>query len=69
MLKIFTPTAKDKSLDSIISTFNNTLADLDTFVQESNEEKKVIEDRLEVINAEVSKAQTIQTNLKQLLGA
>ena len=69
MLKIFTPTTKDKSLDSIISTFNNTLADLDTFVQESNEEKKVIEDRLEVINAEVSKAQTIQTNLKQLLGA
>ena len=69
MLKIFTPTTKDKSLDSIISTFNNTLADLDTFVQDSNEEKKVIEDRLEVINAEVSKAQTIQTNLKQLLGA
>ena len=69
MLKIFTPTAKDKSLDSIISTFNNTLADLDTFVQESNEEKKVIEDRLDVINSEVSKAQTIQTNLKQLLGA
>ena len=69
MLKIFTPTAKDKSLDSIISTFNNTLADLDTFVQESNEEKKVIEDRLTVINSEVSKAQTIQTNLKQLLGA
>ena len=69
MLKIFTPTAKDKYLDSIISTFNNTLADLDTFVQESNEEKKVIEDRLEVINSEVSKAQTIQTNLKQLLGA
>lgn len=69
MLKIFTPTAKDKSLDSIISTFNNTLADLDTFVQESNEEKKVIEDRLKVINSEVSKAQTIQTNLKQLLGA
>ena len=69
MLKMFTPTTKDKSLDSIISTFNNTLADLDTFVQESNEEKKVIEDRLEVINAEVSKAQTIQTNLKQLLGA
>ena len=69
MLKIFTPTAKDKSLDSIISTFNNTLADLDTFVQESNEEKKVIEDRLEVINSEVSRAQTIQTNLKQLLGA
>ena len=69
MLKMFTPTAKDKSLDSIISTFNNTLADLDTFVQESNEEKKVIEDRLEVINSEVSKAQTIQTNLKQLLGA
>ena len=69
MLKIFTPTTKDKSLDSIISTFNNTLADLDTFVQESNEEKKVIEDRLEVINSEVSKAQTIQTNLKQLLGA
>ena len=68
MLKIFTPTTKDKSLDSIISTFNNTLADLDTFVQESNEEKKVIEDRLEVINSEVSKAQTIQTNLKQLLG-
>lgn len=69
MLKMFTPTTKDKSLDSIISTFNNTLADLDTFVQDSNEEKKVIEDRLEVINAEVSKAQTIQTNLKQLLGA
>ena len=69
MLKIFTPTTKDKSLDSIISTFNNTLADLDTFVQESNEEKKIIEDRLEVINSEVSKAQTIQTNLKQLLGA
>lgn len=69
MLKIFTPTAKDKSLDSIISTFNNTLADLDTFVQESNEEKKVIEYRLDVINSEVSKAQTIQTNLKQLLGA
>lgn len=69
MLKIFTPTTKDKSLDSIISTFNNTLADLDTFVQDSNEEKKVIEDRLEVINSEVSKAQTIQTNLKQLLGA
>ena len=69
MLKIFTPTAKDKSVDSIISTFNNTLADLDTFVQDSNEEKKVIEDRLEVINSEVSKAQTIQTNLKQLLGA
>lgn len=69
MLKIFTPTTKDKSLDSIISTFNNTLADLDTFVQESNKEKKVIEDRLEVINSEVSKAQTIQTNLKQLLGA
>ena len=69
MLKIFTPTSKDKSLDSIISTFNNTLADLDTFVQDSNEEKKVIEDRLEVINSEVSKAQTIQTNLKQLLGA
>ena len=69
MLKIFTPTTKDTSLDSIISTFNNTLADLDTFVQESNEEKKVIEDRLEVINSEVSKAQTIQTNLKQLLGA
>ena len=69
MLKIFTPTAKDKSLDSIISTFNNTLADLDTFVQDSNEEKKVIEDRLEVINVDVSKAQTIQTNLKQLLGA
>ena len=68
MLKMFTPTTKDKSLDSIISTFNNTLADLDTFVQESNEEKKVIEDRLEVINSEVSKAQTIQTNLKQLLG-
>lgn len=68
MLKIFTPTTKDKSLDSIISTFNNTLADLDTFVQDSNEEKKVIEDRLEVINSEVSKAQTIQTNLKQLLG-
>ena len=68
MLKIFTPTSKDKSLDSIISTFNNTLADLDTFVQDSNEEKKVIEDRLEVINSEVSKAQTIQTNLKQLLG-
>lgn len=69
MLKIFTPTTKDKSLDSIISTFNNTLADLDTFVQESNEEKKVIEDRLTVINSEVSRAQTIQTNLKQLLGA
>ena len=69
MLKIFTPTTKDLSLDSIISTFNNTLADLDTFVQDSNEEKKVIEDRLEVINSEVSKAQTIQTNLKQLLGA
>lgn len=69
MLKMFTPTTKDKSLDSIISTFNNTLADLNTFVQDSNEEKKVIEDRLEVINAEVSKAQTIQTNLKQLLGA
>ena len=69
MLNMFTPTTKDKSLDSIISTFNNTLADLDTFVQDSNEEKKVIEDRLEVINAEVSKAQTIQTNLKQLLGA
>ena len=69
MLKIFTPTTKDLSLDSIISTFNNTLADLDTFVQESNEEKKVIEDRLDVINSEVSKAQTIQTNLKQLLGA
>ena len=69
MLKMFTPTTKDKSLDSILSTFNNTLADLDTFVQESNEEKKVIEDRLEVINSEVSKAQTIQTNLKQLLGA
>lgn len=68
MLKMFTPTTKDKSLDSIISTFNNTLADLDTFVQDSNEEKKVIEDRLEVINSEVSKAQTIQTNLKQLLG-
>ena len=51
MLKMFTPTTKDKSLDSIISTFNNTLADLDTFVQESNEEKKVIEDRLEVINS------------------
>ena len=68
MKKIFTPTTKDKSLDSIISTFNNTLADLDTFVQDSNEEKKVIEDRLEVINSEVSKAQTIQTNLKQLLG-
>ena len=68
MLKMFTPTTKDKSLDSIISTFNNTLADLDTFVQESNEEKKVIEDRLEVINSEVSRAQTIQTNLKQLLG-
>ena len=66
---MFTPTPKDKSLDSIISTFNNTLADLDTFVQDSNEEKKVIEDRLEVINSEVSKAQTIQTNLKQLLGA
>ena len=65
---MFTPTTKDKSLDSIISTFNNTLADLDTFVQDSNEEKKVIEDRLEVINSEVSKAQTIQTNLKQLLG-
>ena len=65
---MFTPTTKDKSLDYIISTFNNTLADLDTFVQESNEEKKVIEDRLEVINSEVSKAQTIQTNLKQLLG-
>ena len=69
MLKMFTPTTKDKSLDSSISTFNNTLADLDTFVQDSNEEKKVIEDRLEVINSEVSKAQTIQTNLKQLLGA
>ena len=69
MLKMFTPTTKDLSLDSIISTFNNTLADLDTFVQESNEEKKVIEDRLDVINSEVSKAQTIQTNLKQLLGA
>ena len=69
MLKMFTPTTKDLSLDSIISTFNNTLADLDTFVQDSNEEKKVIEDRLEVINSEVSKAQTIQTNLKQLLGA
>lgn len=69
MLKMFTPTTKDKSLDSIISTFNNTLADLDTFVQDSNEEKKVIEDRLAVINSEVSKAQTIQTNLKQLLGA
>jgi hypothetical protein len=69
MLKMFTPTTKDKPLDSIISTFNNTLADLDTFVQDSNEEKKVIEDRLEVINSEVSKAQTIQTNLKQLLGA
>ena len=69
MLKMFTPTTKDKSLDSILSTFNNTLADLDTFVQDSNEEKKVIEDRLEVINSEVSKAQTIQTNLKQLLGA
>ena len=69
MLKIFTPTTKDKSLDSIIFTFNNTLADLDTFVQDSNEEKKVIEDRLEVINSEVSRAQTIQTNLKQLLGA
>ena len=69
MLKMFTPTTKDKSLDSIISTFNNTLADLDTFVQDSNEEKKVIEDRLEVINSEVSKTQTIQTNLKQLLGA
>ena len=68
MLKMFTPTTKDLSLDSIISTFNNTLADLDTFVQDSNEEKKVIEDRLEVINSEVSKAQTIQTNLKQLLG-
>ena len=68
MLKMFTPTTKDKSLDSIISTFNNTLADLDTFVQDSNEEKKVIEDRLAVINSEVSKAQTIQTNLKQLLG-
>ena len=68
MLKMFTPTTKDKSLDSIISTFNNTLADLDTFVQDSNEEKKVIEDRLEVINSEVSKAHTIQTNLKQLLG-
>ena len=62
MLKMFTPTTKDLSLDSIISTFNNTLADLDTFVQDSNEEKKVI-------NSEVSKAQTIQTNLKQLLGA
>ena len=69
MLKMFTPATKDLSLDSIISTFNNTLADLDTFVQDSNEEKKVIEDRLEVINSEVSKAQTIQTNLKQLLGA
>ena len=69
MLKIFTPTTKDKSLDSILSTFNNTLADLDTFVQDSNEEKKVIEDRLTVINSEVSRAQTIQTNLKQLLGA
>lgn len=69
MLKMFTPTTKEKSLDSIISTLNNTLADLDTFVQDSNEEKKVIENRLEVINAEVSKAQTIQTNLKQLLGA
>ena len=69
MLKMFTPTTKGKSLDSIISTFNNTLADLDTFVQDSNEEKKVIEDRLKVINSEVSKAQTIQTNLKQLLGA
>ena len=69
MLKMFTPTTKDKSLDSIISTFNNTLADLDAFVQDSNEEKKVIEDRLEVINSEVSRAQTIQTNLKQLLGA
>lgn len=69
MLKMFTPSTKDKSLDSILSTFNNTLADLDTFVQDSNEEKKVIEDRLEVINSEVSKAQTIQTNLKQLLGA
>ena len=69
MLKMFTPTTKDKSLDSIISTFNNTLADLDTFVQDSNEEKKVIEDRLEVINSKMSKAQTIQTNLKQLLGA
>ena len=69
MLKMFTPTTKDKSLDSIISTFNNTLADLDTFVQDSNEEKKVIEDRLKVINSEVSKAQTIQTNLKKLLGA
>lgn len=68
MLKMFTPTTKDKSLDSILSTFNNTLADLGTFVQDSNEEKKVIEDRLEVINSEVSKAQTIQTNLKQLLG-
>lgn len=68
MIRIFTPTTKDKSLDSIISTFNNTLADLDTFVQDSNEEKKVIEDRLEVINSEVSRAQTIQTNLKQLLG-
>lgn len=65
---MFTPTTKDKSLDSILSTFNNTLADLGTFVQDSNEEKKVIEDRLEVINSEVSKAQTIQTNLKQLLG-
>ena len=69
MLKMFTPATKDLSLDSIISTFNNTLADLDTFVQDSNEEKKVIEDRLEVINSEVSRAQTIQTNLKQLLGA
>ena len=69
MLKIFTPTTKDKSLDSILSTFNNTLADLDTFVQDSNEEKKIIEDRLTVINSEVSRAQTIQTNLKQLLGA
>lgn len=69
MLKMFTPATKDLSLDSIISTFNNTLADLDTFVQDSNEEKKVIKDRLEVINSEVSKAQTIQTNLKQLLGA
>ena len=69
MLKMFTPATKDKSLDSILSTFNNTLADLDTFVQDSNEEKKVIEDRLEVINSKMSKAQTIQTNLKQLLGA
>ena len=68
MLKMFTPTTKDKSLDSIISTFNNTLADLGTFMEQAAEEKKIIEDRLQDINNDMDKASKIQTNLKTLLG-